>query len=368
MMEIVLIGIALFLAFGNGANDNFKGFATVWGSGVLSYRRALVLATLATLAGSLLSLVLAQSLVAQFTGKGLVPDAVAAAPTFMLYAGAGAAMTVFAATRAGLPVSTTHALIGGLIGAGLAVPGGGVRYGALFSLFLLPMLASPLLAAAFGMLASRALRLRPSGDCACVMAPLPAFAAQGDSSLTHASTAVLPAPTFVIAPEAQCRRQPGLIARFSLPDLADRAHVLSAAAICFARGVNDTPKLVALLLAGQIMDASAAVFAIALVMAAGGVIYARRVAETMSRRVTRLDNGQGLAANLITAILVLFASKLGLPVSTTHVSVGSIAGVGAAAGTLDWTTVRNIALAWIVTLPLAATIAWLAATFFDALA
>ncbi|MDP1611377.1 MAG: inorganic phosphate transporter [Sulfuritalea sp.] len=54
----------------------------------------------------------------------------------------------------------------------------------------------------------------------------------------------------------------------------------------------------------------------------------------------------------------------GLPVSTTHVSVGSIAGVGAAAGTLDWATVRNIALAWIITLPLAAAIAWLAATRF----
>ncbi|MCM2306738.1 MAG: inorganic phosphate transporter [Sulfuritalea sp.] len=363
-MEIILIGIALFLAFGNGANDNFKGFATVWGSGVLDYRRALVLATLATAAGSLLSLVLAQSLVAQFTGRGLVPDAVAAAPTFMLHAGAGAAFTVFAATRAGLPVSTTHALIGGLLGAGLAEPGGEMRYGALASLFLLPLLASPLLAAVLGMLASRALQLRPGADCACVIAPSPALVAQGDGSLALASSAVSPAQTFVLADDAHCRRQPGLIARLALPDLADRAHVLSAAAICFARGVNDTPKLAALLLAGQIMDASAAVFLIAAVMAAGGIIYARRVAETMSKRVTRLDNGQGLAANLITTVLVLFASKFGLPVSTTHVSVGSIAGVGAAAGTLDRTTVRNIALAWVVTLPLAAAIAWLAAALF----
>ena len=363
-MEIILIGIALFLAFGNGANDNFKGFATVWGCGLLNYRRALVLATLATVAGSLVSLVLAQSLVAQFTGRGLVPDAVAAAPSFMLHAGAGAALTIFAATRAGLPVSTTHALIGGLIGAGLAEPGGEMRYGALASLFLLPLLMSPLLAAALGMLASRGLKLRPDVDCACIIAPAPACVAQGDGSLALASTAVSPAPTFVIDADAHCQRQPGLIARLSLPDFADRAHVLSAAAICFARGVNDTPKLAALLLAGQIMDASTAVFAIAAVMAAGGIIYARRVAETMSRRVTRLDNGQGLAANLITAALVLLASKFGLPVSTTHVSVGSIAGVGAAAGTLDWTTVRNIALAWIITLPLAAAIAWLAANLF----
>jgi PiT family inorganic phosphate transporter len=362
-MEIILIGIALFLAFGNGANDNFKGFATVWGSGVLDYRRALVLATLATVAGSLLSLVLAQSLVAQFTGRGLVPDAVAAAPTFILHAGAGAALTVFAATRAGLPVSTTHALIGGLLGAGLAEPGGEMGYGALASLFLLPLLASPLLAAGVGMLASRALsgrcggrrrlRLRHRAGAGTV--------AQGDGGLALASVAVSPAPTLVLADDAHCRRQPGLIARLALPDLADRAHVLSAAAICFARGVNDTPKLAALLLAGQVMAAPTAVSLIAAVMAAGGLLYARRVAETMSQRVTRLDHGQGLAANLITTALVLLASKFGLPVSTTHVSVGSIAGVGAAAGTLDRTTVRNIALAWAVTLPLAAALAWLIA-------
>lgn len=363
-MEIVLVGIALFLAFGNGANDNFKGFATVWGSGVLDYRRALVLATLATVAGSLLSLVLAQSLVAQFSGRGLVPDAVAAAPGFMLHAGAGAAFTVFAATRAGLPVSTTHALIGGLLGAGLAEPGGEMRYGALASLFLLPLLASPLVAAGLGMLASRLLRPRPDADCACVIAPAPAVVAvmeRGDGGLVLASAAVSPAPTFLLADDAHCRRQSGLIARLALPDLADRAHVLSAAAICFARGVNDTPKLAALLLAGQVMAAPAAVILIATVMAGGGLIYARRVAETMSKRVTRLDHGQGLAANLITTALVLLASKFGLPVSTTHVSVGSIAGVGAAAGTLDRTTVRNIVLAWAVTLPMAAALAWLIA-------
>lgn len=360
-MELLLIGIALFLAFGNGANDNFKGFATVWGSGVLDYRRALALATLATLTGSLLSLALAQSLVAQFNGRGLVPDAVAAAPTFMLHAGASAALTVFAATRAGLPVSTTHALIGGLIGAGLAEPGAEMRYGALLSLFLLPLLASPLLAAALGMLASRALRLRPGADCACLIAPVPALVTQGEGSLALTSPAVPPTLTLVLAADAQCQRQPGLLARLALPDLADRAHILSAAAICFARGVNDTPKLAALLLTGQIMDASTAAVAIACAMAAGGIVFARRVAETMSRRVTRMDNGQGLAANLITTLLVLLASKFGLPVSTTHVSVGSIAGVGAAAGTLERTTVRNVALAWMLTLPMAAALAWLVA-------
>ncbi len=94
-------------------------------------------------------------------------------------------------------------------------------------------------------------------------------------------------------------------------------------------------------------------------MAAGGLLSARRVAHTMSHRVTQLDNHQGLAANLINATLVLFASTFGLPVSTTHVSVGSIAGVGASAHTLHWPMLRTIAISWLATLPLAALLAWM---------
>ena len=123
-MEMLLIAAALFVAFSNGANDNFKGFATVWGSGTLNYRQALILATVATVAGSLASLMLADTLVQQFSGKGLVPDAIANAPVFIMSVTSGAAVTVFLATRLGLPISTTHAIIGGLLGAALGQSGG----------------------------------------------------------------------------------------------------------------------------------------------------------------------------------------------------------------------------------------------------
>jgi PiT family inorganic phosphate transporter len=98
---------------------------------------------------------------------------------------------------------------------------------------------------------------------------------------------------------------------------------------------------------------------IGMAMAIGGLFFAKQVARTMSRRITEMNHIQGLAANLITASLVLIASKFGLPVSTTHVSVGSIAGVGAGSGTLDWITLRNILLSWAATLPLAAGISWI---------
>ncbi len=349
---------ALFVAFSNGANDNFKGFATVWGSDTLSYRQALVLATIGTVAGSLASLVLAESLVQQFSGKGLVPDAVASAPLFIASVASGAAVTVFLATRLGFPVSTTHALIGGLVGAGLAQSAGAVHFDQLASAFVLPLLVSPVLALVLGILAYRLLRLRPAQkDCACLVesAQTPMLAADG-TLISRFS-----APSLVWACAAACERLEAPV-RVSVSRIMDRFHVLSAMSICFARGVNDTPKLTALLVAAHLLRPSFSIAVVGVAMAMGGLLFASRVAHTMSRRVARMDHTQGLAANLITAALVLFASGLGLPVSTTHVSVGAIAGVGAGARTLDWPALRGVLLSWVATLPLAAVVAWTVAS------
>ena len=349
-MEWLILIAALFLAFSNGANDNFKGFATVWGSNTLSYRQALALATLATVAGSLAALFLAETLVQNFSGKGLVADVVVNAPMFILSVACGAALTVFLATRLGYPVSTTHALIGGLLGAGLAQAGGDVHFDKLMQTFLLPLLVSPLLAAMLGASAYSALRLhKAEQDCVCVTEPaIPAMAG---------GMARIAAPLWVVGSDDDCAQLP-VVARFSITRWLDKLHVLSALAICFARGVNDTPKIAALLLASSLLDAQTSVGWLAAAMALGGILFARRVAERMSYRVTRMDHAQGLTANLITAMLVLFASKLGVPVSTTHVSIGSIAGVGMRAQTLDWVALRQIMLSWLTTLPLAAALAF----------
>ena len=347
-MEYLLIVVAVFLAFGNGANDNFKGFATVWGADTLSYRQALVLATTATVAGSIMSLFLAQGLLAQFSGRGLLPDAVLAAPWFLFSVAVGAALTVIIATFAGLPVSTTHALIGGLIGAGMAADADAVQFAVLGKTFFLPLLLSPVIAACLGMVAYRLLRRRLAKiDCACLVAPHVA-----------GSTAALAftAPQLLVAPQAECAAIASPAARLSIPKLLDRVHITSAALICFARAVNDTPKLAALLASAHVLGATGSVAIITLAIGAGGVICARRVAETMSQRLSRLDDTQGIAANLITAALVLGASKFALPVSTTHVAIGAIVGAGSA--TLDLATLRNVVLAWVATMPLAAGIAW----------
>ena len=146
-MTLLLIFIAtLLLAYANGANDNFKGVATLFGSRAASYRQAIGLATIATFAGCIASVFLAAELVRAFSGRGLVPDAVAASPQFLLAVAIGAGSTILLATRLALPVSTTHGLLGALVGAGAMAAGRDLNLEALGNTFVLPLLLSPVAA------------------------------------------------------------------------------------------------------------------------------------------------------------------------------------------------------------------------------
>ncbi len=144
-------------------------------------------------------------------------------------------------------------------------------------------------------------------------------------------------------------RLPGVRMR----SLLDLAHHCSGAAVCFSRAVNDTPKIAALLMASG-GAGGWKLLLVAAAMAVGGLLGSRKVAETMGRRITDLSPGQGLAANLATSAVVLSASTFGLPVSTTHVSCGSIFGIGIVGGRARWKTILQILGAWVTTLPLAA--------------
>ena len=129
---------------------------------------------------------------------------------------------------------------------------------------------------------------------------------------------------------------------------------MSAGAVGFARGLNDTPKILGLLVGGATISPFAGATAITAVMALGGILAARRVTETMALRITPMTPGKGLAGNLATSLLVISASRFGLPVSTTHVAAGGIVGIGASSGTLRAGMTGAIAGAWLATLPLAA--------------
>ena len=97
-------------------------------------------------------------------------------------------------------------------------------------------------------------------------------------------------------------------------------------------------------------------FVVGVAIAIGGLISARKVAETMSQKITPMDHSQGFTANLITGIIVIGASRFGLPVSTTHVSCGSLFGIGTLTGEAKVGMIGKIVLAWITTLPLGAMI------------
>lgn len=169
----VLFLATLFLAYSNGANDNFKGVATLFGSGTTSYKSAITWATISTFAGSITSLFLAETLLKNFSGRGVVPNELAASPQFVLAVGLAAGLTVMLATIIGFPISTTHGLVGALVGAGLTAVGTNVNFGTLGSLFFLPLLVSPLVAVGLGVVSyvvARGVRVklgcRKNGVCA----------------------------------------------------------------------------------------------------------------------------------------------------------------------------------------------------------
>ncbi len=363
-MEILLLFAALLLAYSNGANDNFKGFATVWGSGSINYERASLWATVTTIAGAIAALYLAQGLVSSFSGRGLVPNALAGSTSFIFCVALAAGLTVLLATVLGFPISTTHAIIGGLVGAGLAAPGHDVNFDKLGQTFVLPLLVSPLLSAGAALALFAVVRRwlvpgKPANPLCVCEVPMERLEIAAVSGQIAASAAV--GSRLMLGTEAACAPvRSATLARLSLAGVIDKLHYFSAASICFARGLNDTPKLAALLLAARYTGTATTFWIIALAMAAGGLLSARKVAVTMSKKIVVLSPAQGFAANLVTALLVIFASKLGLPVSTTHVSVGAISGAGFLTGTTDRPALLKIVLSWLITLPLAASIGGLA--------
>ena len=356
-----LLFAVVFLAYSNGANDNFKGVASLFGSRTTSYRTTLSWATATTFAGSVCSIFIAQSLLRTFSGKGLVPDQFVGSEYFLLAVALGAGATVMLATVTGFPISTTHGLTGAIVGTGLAAVGMQVNPSVLRQQFLLPLLLSPLLAVAAGAAiygTFRFLRLCfgiRKELCLCVgteqrLVPVPQIA----SFVSAQSVSTL---TIALDSEPQCsERYAGTFLGINCQAAVDTAHFLSAGAVSFARGLNDTPKIAALLLVVQTLDIQASMVLLALAMAVGGWLNARRVAETMSQRITGMNHGQGFAANLATALLVIAASTLGLPVSTTHVSVGALFGIGLATRQANLGVMAGILSSWFVTLPCAATI------------
>ncbi len=367
-MDFVVFLLVLTLAFANGTNDVSKAIATLVGSGITNYRRAIWWGTVWTVAGASAAAFVAGAMVKTFA-NGLITTGTAMPSVATLAVLFGAMAWVLFASRTGLPVSTTHALTGAIVGAGLiALSHDGLNWSAIGHKIALPLFLSPFLALGVSLLLYPAVRLvaaKWEGHCLCMMPTARALVAidpqGGMKTLVQMTGFNRP----VVALPSQCDRAGlrGLVVGL------DSIHWISSGLASFARGANDTPKIVAILLLGSTtalwphpFTRVAAFSGVALAMGLGSYFGGRRVTEVLAEKVTCMNHIEGLSANLTTSTLVLTSGWLGLPVSTTHVSSSAIIGIGIlkGPGRVRWDTVRDMALAWLVTLPVSAFLAGLA--------
>lgn len=351
--------LVLLLAWANGANDIAKGVATLVGNGTAHARRAVLWGTFWTMLGGMAALMWGAALINAFT-KGFLNPNFTIDLTFVTGVTLGAVAWVGFAVRVGLPVSTTHALLGGIVGAALVSTTGAasgtanLHANAVASKALLPLLLSPLIAIGL-----------------CVLLLL----------LMRYVAKKIPAWSPGCCPQEAWQKNPFVCTSPRPPAMAERVwtalHWLSSGATSFARGLNDVPKIAAFMILTLTLAPPALVqttsslpqawpiLLVTLVMGAGCLWGGFKVLDVLAHRVTPLDASSGLVANMGTSILVLAASPLGLPVSTTHVSTGALMGV-------RWTdrikpnqndTLKLILFGWVVTLPIAALVAAISSLF-----
>ncbi|MBA63072.1 MAG: phosphate permease [Planctomycetaceae bacterium] len=357
MAILIILFTTLCLAYANGANDNFKGVATLFGSGTTHYRRALGWATFTTFLGSITAVFLAETLIESFSGKGLVSAELASTTEYGAAVALGAGLTVLIATWIGMPISTTHSLVGALIGAGWMAESA-IKMEKLGSGFFLPLLVSPILAFGFSVVVYPCLtRARKKLGVSSEVR----FRAGNDVIEVHDGMSIREALLRVEQLQAEIHQQVtfqnrylGKVLGMQGGRLLDRLHFLSAGMVSFARGLNDTPKIAALLLLAPALGIFGSTALIGIAIALGGIVSAHRVAETMGKKITPMNHGQGFTANFITSLIVIVASCLALPVSTTHVSCGSLFGIGTITRQGHPSVMSKILAAWLMTLPLGA--------------
>lgn len=323
-LVVAIIVLALLFDFLNGMNDAANSIATVVATGVLPPR-------LAVLWAAFFNFVAAFGLgtrVARTVGKGIV-DVQVVDPYLILAALVGAIVWTHACTRLGLPISVSHALIGGLAGAGLAKAG--------WDALVVPGVVK---VAAFIVVAP-------------VMGMVLGF--------------VLMVVVYWGFQRADVRRVDYL---FRFGQLA------SSAAYSLGHGLNDAQKTIGIITvllfsAGYLPDFHVPIWAIFLsygVIALGTLTGGWRVIHTMGVRLTKLRPVNGFCAETGGAISLFVSSHFGIPVSTTHTIAGAIAGVGSTTrvSAVRWGVARNILWAWLLTLPTSAIAAagcwWLIST------
>jgi PiT family inorganic phosphate transporter len=389
-------GLALYMAWAIGANDVANAMGTSVGSGALSIRQAIVVAGVLEFTGAYL----AGGHVTETVRKGILDTSVFAEDPYLLVYGMLASLTSAAtllliATRMGLPVSTTHAIVGAIVGFGSVSGGADVVNWGKVAQIVASWLTSPLMG---GMLAflifhlvQRTILDRPEPmEAAKRVGPFFVFAVffivglvTMFKGLKHvgldldlfealATSAAVAAVAAVIGAVILRRIKPlprgTSRSRFTDVERVFAALVImTASSVAFAHGSNDVANaigpLAAIINVTQGLDfANEARVAPWMLMVGGvGIVVGLgtmgyRVIETIGKRITQLTPSRAFAAELAAATTIVLASRLGIPVSTTHILVGSVLGVGLARGigAIDTRVLGKILMSWVATLPIAA--------------
>ncbi|HIB13201.1 MAG: anion permease [Chloroflexi bacterium] len=308
---IAVILIALAFDFANGFNDAANAIATVVSTRVMSPLVAVTMAGVMNFLGAL-----SGTAVAKAVGKGVVdPDSV----TLVVVAGgvAAAAAWVFLASRMGLPVSGSHSLIAGVAGAGIAHGGTGVLVGSGIMKIVLGLAFSPLLGL--------------TGGFAIMLTIYWVF--------RHVSPAMV-------------------------TSVFSKLQIGTAAAMAFSHGSNDAQKTMGIITLALFVSRAYnletfeipfwVILLSASVMALGTYFGGSRVIRTLGVRIITMRPVHGFAAESAAATVIEVATRIGIPVSTTHVITSTILGMGSTRriSAVRWGVAKGIVYAWVLTFPI----------------
>jgi PiT family inorganic phosphate transporter len=328
LLLVLTIAVALLFDFTNGFHDTANAIGTAVGTRAMSPRIAVAFSAVLNLIGAVVTTQLLHAEVADTVGS-LVAPAGGVALSMLVAVLFGAITWNLITWRAGLPSSSSHALIGALIGMGLVVYGvGAIQWAEVYPVFI-ALLTSPVAGLVIAYIVT------------VVLLNLFRKARPGQANGTFR-----------------------------------RLQIFSSGFVAFSHGANDAQKTMAIITlalfsSGQIAEfdvpiwvALAAAIAIGLGTWAGGW----RIIRTMGTRIIRMDPVHGFAAQTVAASVIQLATAWGLPVSTTQVVSGSVMGAGATRrfSAVRWGVARRIVWAWILTIPASAILAAVAALLVEA--
>lgn len=397
---LILAGIfGLFMAWGIGANDVANAMATSVGSGALTIKQALIIAAIFEFSGAFL----AGGQVTATIRKGIIDSTqVVGQPEVLMFgmlaALLGAGLWLFIASHRGWPVSTTHSIVGGIVGFGVVALGAdavnwGQIGGIVLSWVVTPVIAGIIAYLLYISVLHLVLRREDPLASAKRYVPLYIFIVGFVMSLvtlfkglTHVGVEVTSLQAYSIATLvglitagigkvviSRVKTDPADDQDFRFTNVEKIFGILmifTACGMAFAHGSNDVANaigpvaaVVSILNSGQVAQSSPLPVWVLLLGASGIVLglamLGRRVIATVGQKITELTPSRGFAAEIAAATTVVIASGTGLPISTTQTLVGAILGVGMARSinSLNLRVIGNVFMSWVITIPIGATLA-----------